>query len=450
MVKRLRAALSSNSVLVGIVVGYLCLQMSFDWVLSVLGPATVMKGAAGAGNLGLEMGQVASLVFFCLIRNTHFGDLFSEHEAIPFAGMTVALLILGFGGAFGASAVVGSVLFGAGYSLAAIRFLVEASRFSPRKTLIVIASGLLTQLAVGPIVAGVNQGIGCFYALFCVGMATVFVGGGREDRMVNSQDKRSCLSGNHSDRGIIPIVAFGAVVSSAYGLCTAHLSLGANSTAFALGYAIPGAVALFGLLLFYEKFSVVVVYAIGYSLMVSGLLLSYFFSLPSFLAKTLISASLGSVYILVYMMVRLRSRTASQASFSYAVTFMTITLCVAIGKQVGVVLDGMTSNAAGALLITSVVIGFGLLAYSPGGGGLRAIHEGMSVDANRKTAMLIATDGALSRRESSVFFLLLTDKAVSEIAEELFIAPSTVRAHTSRIYEKLGVHSREELKALIR
>jgi hypothetical protein len=37
----------------------------------------------------------------------------------------------------------------------------------------------------------------------------------------------------------------------------------------------------------------------------------------------------------------------------------------------------------------------------------------------------------------------------SEIAEALFIAPSTVRVHIARIYKKCGVHSKEELAEVV-
>ena len=36
-----------------------------------------------------------------------------------------------------------------------------------------------------------------------------------------------------------------------------------------------------------------------------------------------------------------------------------------------------------------------------------------------------------------------------EMAEELFLAPSTVRAHTSIIYKKLDVHTRREFDGIV-
>ena len=59
-----------------------------------------------------------------------------------------------------------------------------------------------------------------------------------------------------------------------------------------------------------------------------------------------------------------------------------------------------------------------------------------------------AKERGLSQRELSVFLLLVEGKETTEIGSELFIAQSTVRAHISRIYEKLGVHSRQELRQL--
>jgi DNA-binding NarL/FixJ family response regulator len=53
--------------------------------------------------------------------------------------------------------------------------------------------------------------------------------------------------------------------------------------------------------------------------------------------------------------------------------------------------------------------------------------------------------GALSGRETQLALALSRGKAVSDIARELRIAPSTVSGHLQRIYLKLGVHSRAEL-----
>ena len=52
----------------------------------------------------------------------------------------------------------------------------------------------------------------------------------------------------------------------------------------------------------------------------------------------------------------------------------------------------------------------------------------------------------LTEREAEVFRLLLRRRTAREIADALHIAIPTVNAHTRRIYDKLGVHSRSELE----
>ncbi|MFE3326990.1 response regulator [Streptomyces sp. NPDC059176] len=48
----------------------------------------------------------------------------------------------------------------------------------------------------------------------------------------------------------------------------------------------------------------------------------------------------------------------------------------------------------------------------------------------------------LSERERQVLQAFAQGKSIPQIAEELFLAPSTVKTHTQRLYEKLGVGDR--------
>lgn len=62
---------------------------------------------------------------------------------------------------------------------------------------------------------------------------------------------------------------------------------------------------------------------------------------------------------------------------------------------------------------------------------------------------LIAKEHGLSVRESEVLLLLAQKKSISLIEKELFIANGTAKAHVRHIYQKLNIHSREELFELI-
>lgn len=56
----------------------------------------------------------------------------------------------------------------------------------------------------------------------------------------------------------------------------------------------------------------------------------------------------------------------------------------------------------------------------------------------------------LSQREEEVLLLLAQGKTAGEIARELMIANGTVKAHVGHIYQKLDVHTRDELLAMTR
>lgn len=57
---------------------------------------------------------------------------------------------------------------------------------------------------------------------------------------------------------------------------------------------------------------------------------------------------------------------------------------------------------------------------------------------------LIARQYGLTHREEEVLTLMAEDKSFAEIEAALVIAHGTLRAHVQHLYEKLGVHSRQE------
>ena len=61
----------------------------------------------------------------------------------------------------------------------------------------------------------------------------------------------------------------------------------------------------------------------------------------------------------------------------------------------------------------------------------------------------LARERGLTQREGEVLLLLAHQKTVPDIENALFIAKGTAKAHVSHVYQKLGVHSREELTALV-
>lgn len=61
----------------------------------------------------------------------------------------------------------------------------------------------------------------------------------------------------------------------------------------------------------------------------------------------------------------------------------------------------------------------------------------------------LASDCNLSQREEEVLFLLAQRKTARDIEQELCVANGTARAHINHVYQKLGIHTREELFARV-
>jgi len=75
----------------------------------------------------------------------------------------------------------------------------------------------------------------------------------------------------------------------------------------------------------------------------------------------------------------------------------------------------------------------------------RAGDEELLASLGLSTAAVIDPAATLSAREREVHALVCEGLTNAEIGRRLFIAESTVKAHTHRVYEKLGVHSRRAL-----
>ncbi|MDF2824843.1 MAG: chemotaxis protein CheY, partial [Mycobacterium sp.] len=68
-----------------------------------------------------------------------------------------------------------------------------------------------------------------------------------------------------------------------------------------------------------------------------------------------------------------------------------------------------------------------------------ALASGLAVEIRRRAE---PTGPALSAREREVLGLIASGRSIPAIAEQLFLAPSTVKTHVARLYEKLGVGDR--------
>lgn len=65
------------------------------------------------------------------------------------------------------------------------------------------------------------------------------------------------------------------------------------------------------------------------------------------------------------------------------------------------------------------------------------------------TVDTLAREHGLSERQREILLLVAHGDTPRALGNKLGIAPGTVKAHMQHIYKKLGVHSKEELDALM-
>ncbi|MCU1486709.1 MAG: Response regulator containing a CheY-like receiver domain and an DNA-binding domain [Actinomycetia bacterium] len=88
-------------------------------------------------------------------------------------------------------------------------------------------------------------------------------------------------------------------------------------------------------------------------------------------------------------------------------------------------------------------------------GALRRIaselqHVGAAVDARSSDVLEVPAVRNLPERQQEIVIRLARGERVGTIASKLFISTNTVRNHLTAVYRKFGVHSQEELLALLR
>lgn len=118
------------------------------------------------------------------------------------------------------------------------------------------------------------------------------------------------------------------------------------------------------------------------------------------------------------------------------------------GFSIPLVLVLSQSDALAAPLVMLVQYGFIVVM---GVVSLTTHHPASENQVTSKESRLeqLAEHYQLSPRECEVFLLLAQGRSRSYIEKELFIAEGTVKTHTTRIYQKFGVSSKQELISFV-
>lgn len=260
-----------------------------------------------------------------------------------------------------------------------------------------------------------------------------------------------------------------AVYSFAYGLKESSLYMftGPHSSA---GVIIAAVVVLVGVVSQGKKFDFGVMYRFGLPFMVGAFLLVPALGFPSEQVAGFCATLSYTAFSILIMIVlsNMVYRYGMNALWLFAVERAVRQLFMFGGREAESLVEQMTPVFPQGEVLINVVIVLLVIATTMillsekdlmsrwGIGTQKPLHSN-SPDSNSATdrpalgsvCADMAKHYALSMRESEVLLLLAQKKSIADIEKELFIANGTAKAHVRHIYQKLDIHSREELFDLV-
>lgn len=243
-----------------------------------------------------------------------------------------------------------------------------------------------------------------------------------------------------------------------------------------VGLCLASTLIFVGFTFFTHAFSVRNMYRLGEVIMVGGLALTPVSTLAGTILTCMSMCMICTLLVLTLSEVAVRFNISPirLTGFTNAAAFSGAWL----GTLTGSLLTfGRTSYGTLGLAATTAFIIIVVVAYNAfgtdNGGFIFEIHDnpesielrGVVYDSDDSREMIIkklayfetlnrrcaelATEYRLSAREEEVFTLLGQDCSISKIAERLCISQGTVKTHVHHIYDKLDIHTHDELMALL-
>ena len=219
----------------------------------------------------------------------------------------------------------------------------------------------------------------------------------------------------------------------------------------------------------YERMNLNLVADLSLLMAIAALLMRFFTVAPIDLVSGVVgSCAYGIFYVFVNaMLCRLAYRYGVNPLLLFGSTYAAIKVANMVGRVCGdtAFACGQTAFLAGAAVLIVLLVAVFLASASPssllenwgletneGAGGSDGIGEPDQTsqrDALIAICSRLAARYGLTRREEEMLGLLAQNLSDADIQERLCVSRATVRTHIQHVYEKLGVHSKQEVVALV-
>lgn len=369
-------------------------------------------------------------------------------------------------------AFVGSAVALAGFGAMFLMWLEAYGRLETREMVVAYFGSLVVYAALQALMLGYSPALAPFLvaALPLVGGACLVAAVLRGERRRPAAARSAAGAGEaargpgaglakpHMDRQAGRVVVWIAVFGLVFGMGDSVVGADANGAASTAGRAALALAMVLVALFAARRLTLCILYRLSLPLMAAGLAAAFFFAADPRVSRLLLSAGMEGYQGLAFMVCcGAARRDGSSPAWLCGIVFAAEALAIQAGKSaMGAALAAAGPGllpAAGALAVIALIVAAlwlfteGDLVSSYSEQALRSVREGRRLAGGLEE---FAASRGLTDKEKDVFFLMAGGKATQQIADELYLAAGTVRAHTSKIYQKLGVHTRKEFDELVR
>lgn len=193
-------------------------------------------------------------------------------------------------------------------------------------------------------------------------------------------------------------------------------------------------------------------YRIGFPLMAIGFFLAGTFDNAFSLGGAALDAGYGYQYLVSCALCAYLARDFDQ---SPAWIISVSTACLLGGQMVGEAIVGLgldnvqIAMSCAVLLLLSALVLLSDRDLASGWGSIRPGKEAPAVDSLTRACDSLASEYGLSSREVDVVLLMAKGHTRKGIGGELHLAEETVKTHVANIYQKLLIHSKQELVDMV-
>lgn len=236
-----------------------------------------------------------------------------------------------------------------------------------------------------------------------------------------------------------------------------------------LGIAVISLVALAATTFFFDKYSASLLYRLALPLMVAGLLLLAWLHTGSMVATLLTNASnIGFELFILITMAEICFKYRIDGVWMFSIIQASAIAASTVGWFIGrAFVEGSPVGSAEANAVVAIVV-VALVAASvlffndrlvSKTFGTEPVHKGEGEPSGAATMTYyeelvwrctrVARRYGLTQREQEVVELLAQGMSTARIEEALCVSNSTAKTHLRHIYEKMNVHSRDDVRKIV-